>query len=89
MANSKKATPIVQADTTVGPVGEVNVGVASTTIISSSATNEDVNKGLTKVKIGYPENYSGKKFFVDGDVKYVSAEVAENYITKGIAQVIE
>lgn len=62
---------------------------ASGTVTFSSANEVNVNAGLTKIVIAYPETFEGTKFFQDGEEKFVSPELAEQFVNLGIATIIE
>lgn len=64
----------------------LEIGSASSTVIASSKTDEDLNAGLIKVKISYPKDYSKKKFFEEGSIQHVSEELAEQFEELGIAK---
>jgi hypothetical protein len=67
----------------------LNVGVSGTVqAISSGHPEVDENKGLTKVKVKYPKDFKGQKFFADGDEKFVSKECADQFVEAGIAKII-
>lgn len=64
----------------------LEIGSASSTVIASSKTDEDLNAGLIKVKISYPKDYSKKKFFEEGSIQHVSEELAKQFEELGIAK---
>jgi hypothetical protein len=67
----------------------LNVGLSGTVeAISSGHPEVDANKGLTKVKVKYPKDFKGQKFFADGDEKFVSKECADQFVEAGIAKII-
>ena len=57
-------------------------------VLSSSATKDNHNNGLTKVVIKYPDDYKGAKHFKDGDEKYMSKESAALFVGRGIATIV-
>ena len=63
---------------------EENPGVVEVNFLTPYPEVKE-DKSLVKVQIGYPENYKGKKFFTDGDIKGVSRQVADQFIELGIA----
>jgi hypothetical protein len=56
--------------------------------LSSGRTEVDVNKGLTQVKIEYPSDFKGQKFFENGAEPFMSKEVADQLVKAGIAKII-
>lgn len=65
-----------------------DLGEVTVESIGSEKPEVDVNVGLTKIEISYPEDFNGKKFFKNGDVKFVSKEVAAQLENVGIAKII-
>lgn len=46
----------------------------------------DLHPNLPRIKVEYPENYTGVRYFIDGSVHPVSPEVAAHLIELGIAK---
>ena len=76
-------TPEVEKEVK-GP-GVMSVTSVTAEVIRSSATNPGKDPRLVDVKITYPEDYKGKKFFKDGATVSMSPESADVLIKKGIA----
>lgn len=68
---------------------EMELPLVTSQVTSSSATETVEDKRLVKVLINYPEDYKGKKFFKDGDIKSTSPESAEAFIKAGFATKVE
>ena len=78
--------------TKIMTIGEEPVGhnlVTSTVGVISAPKLEDLHQGLVKILIEYPKEWDKKKFFSDGDEKYVSQETADAFIELGFATIIK
>lgn len=60
------------------------MSTVSVSVISDSSI-KDVDHSLVSVRIQYPDDYEGKKYFRDGDIKQVAPETAQQFIEKNIA----
>lgn len=63
------------------------IGEVTVENISKEQKPVDVNQGLTKVEIKYPEGYALRKHMPEGK-RFVSKEVAEQFVKAGIATII-
>lgn len=79
----------VKAETVTENSNGLEIGTASSTVISSSKTDVDETVGLVKIKISYPKDYQNKKFYEDDSVQHVSKELAEQFQALGIAKTIQ
>jgi hypothetical protein len=70
-------------------IGSHEIGSVTVSSISSNTEPVDVNNGLTKIKISYPKDFKGNKFYQDGDEKFVSAESAKQFVELGIATIMK
>jgi hypothetical protein len=67
------------------------MAVGSVTVVSTpreKGYDPSLDPGLVAVVIGYPESYAGRKFFTDGETKYVSKEVAKQFVSSGIGKLV-
>jgi hypothetical protein len=81
--------PTVEATATVTHDNlEMTVGTASTTVITKEVPKQ-VDAGLVKVLISYPEGYAGTKYLQNGKTYEVSKESADLFVSKGIGQIIK
>jgi hypothetical protein len=55
------------------------------TVSLSIAPQEEVKNTMVKVIISYPKDWKGAKHFNEGDIKEVSPETAQHFISLGIA----
>lgn len=80
----KPETPIVETPVST----EVSHSTASVNVtnIRSSATEQLPDPRMVKIKVGYPEDYKGKKMLVDGKEYDVSPETADVLVGKDIAE---
>lgn len=62
---------------------------ASTQTIATSFDNVDINIGLTKVKIGYPEGWDKPKLYDNGQEVFMSQESAEHFEAIGIGTILK
>lgn len=70
---------------------EINSNITQHTVsgsLDASQYQPHADANVVKVKIQYPEDYKGKKFFADGVVQEVSKETAGIFLEKGIATLV-
>lgn len=64
-------------------------GNVTTTVVSSSFSREEdlLDRSLVKVKISYPKNYDGTKYFHDNQEYSMSEESANEVVKQGIGTI--
>lgn len=66
------------------PLVHTTTSVLST-VISTANPNTGRDPNIVDIVINYPDDYTGQRFFKNGDEKEVSKEGAEQLVKKGIA----
>lgn len=97
-SKTPEATTPVKADATSGVTAvskdAANATISAGTVGSKSTTKAeakavDLDPGLPRVKVHYPKDYEGDKFYRDGDVYPVSQEVADQLVNAKIATIVK
>lgn len=77
-------------------LGAARAVILSTNHASTSHTSvkgdnpvTDLNPGLPRIKIAYPKDFKGQRFFKDGDIVAVSQETADQLVELDIATIVK
>ena len=90
MAENKKNEKLDQGTSTVNTDGiDTTVSTVGVTKATTEKEVVDLNPGLARIKVSYPKDYEGDKFYREGGVYPVSQEVAEQLVAAKIATLVK